>query len=453
MNGQTARQIANDVTAQRTSAFQVASNALDRADEVNARLNALTVLNSGVLDDARVVDARVASGEKLPLAGVPIVVKDNIWVKGLKITNGSRLFADFHAPEDAICITRLRAAGALIRGIGNCSEFACKGVTNTPLHGTTRHPVKPSLTPGGSSGGPAVAVAADIVPVAIGTDAGGSSRRPPAHVGVVGFKPTQDAVPYGPGFAEPVWEISTICPITRNVSDAALVFSVLSGMQQEDAPTGVCFAYASDMGLGVAVDEEVARICNAAVSALSDIGQIRTVAPVWGKTGHPAEIMALQFSGLAALYGKDWKSRPDLFDPDISAQIEKGFALTGTDVAMAHQASHAMRVNLRSFFADYDFLITPTTPCVAWPATQLGPAIIGGKAASPRDHAVFTPQANHAGVPAITIPCGFTRQNLPVGLQIIGSANSDSALLAISRQVETTLQKAGLTQVDAKAIA
>ena len=139
----------------------------------------------------------------MPLAGVPIIVKDNIWVEGWRITQGSRLFAEFIAPRDAIAIERLKKAGAVIVGIGATSEFACKGVTTSPLFGPTRHPLDPDLTPGGSSGGPAAAVAAGLVPLAIGTDAGGSSRRPPAHVGVVGFKPSYGAIPYGPGFAEP----------------------------------------------------------------------------------------------------------------------------------------------------------------------------------------------------------------------------------------------------------
>lgn len=452
MSFPSAREIADDVTAQRTSAVHVARNALKRAGEVNPQLNALTVLNSEVLADARAIDERVACGERLPLAGVPIVIKDNIWVKGLKITQGSRLFADFTAPEDAVCVTRLRAAGALVLGVGTCSEFACKGVTNTPLHGITRHPADPELTPGGSSGGPAVAVAAGIVPLAIGTDAGGSSRRPPAHVGVVGFKPSQDAIPYGPGFAEPVCGISTICPIAQDVSDAALAFYVLSGMPAVEAPCGIRCAYAPDMGLGVPVDEDVAGVCDTAVRALSHMVQIKNKAPLWEESSRPDAIMALQFSGLAALYGKDWQSTPELFDPDIGVQIEKGLALTGIDVALAHHAAHAMRVALRGFLSNCDFLITPTTPCVAWPATQLGPATIGGKAASPRDHAVFTPQINHAGLPAITIPCGFTKQNLPVGLQIIGSAGSDSTLLSVARQFETTLRNAGLAQTDAKAL-
>lgn len=430
--------------------MRVAQDSLERANAVNARLNALTVLNPALIDDAGVIDARMESGEHLPLAGVPVIIKDNIWVKGLNITNGSRLFADFIAPKDAICVTRLREAGALVLGIGTCSEFACKGVTNTPLHGINRHPQDTDLTPGGSSGGPAVAVASGIAPVAIGTDAGGSSRRPPAHVGVVGFKPTQDAVAYGPGFAEPVWGISTVCPITQNVADTALVFEVLSGQEQRAAPTNSSFAYAPDMGLGAAVDEDIADVCRAAILALLDIGQIDNAAPAWGEAGHSSGCMALQFSGLAALYGEDWQSNPELFDPDIGVQIEMGLALTGVEVAQAHQAAQAMRVCLRSFLLEYDFLITPTTPCVAWPASQLGPTMIGGKPASQRDHAAFTPQINHAGLPAISIPCGVTKQNLPVGLQIITSAHADSTLLAVAQQFETILQDAGLTLARAK---
>lgn len=449
----TAREIAADVTAQKASAVEIATAALQRARFVNARLNALTMTNPTALADARKIDARVANGEDLPLAGVPIVIKDNIWVKDLNITNGSRLFADFKAPDDAICVARLRDAGALILGIGTCSEFACKGVTNTPLHGITRHPADPELTPGGSSGGPAVAVATGIAPIAIGTDAGGSSRRPPAHVGVVGFKPSQDAIPYGPGFAEPVWGISTICPIAQDIADAALVFRVLSGAQIVDVPCAARFAYAPSMGLDTAVDQDVALACDSAVLALSHATQIKNAAPDWDEMSQPARTIALQFSGLAALYGEDWQTRPELFDPDIGAQIDIAQTMTGVEVAHAHQASQAMRKTLESFLSRYDFLITPTTPCAAWPVTQLGPTRIGGKAAAPRDHAAFTPQANHAGLPAISIPCGFTKQHLPVGLQIIGSPGSDASLLAVAQVFEATLRRAGLTQVTQEATA
>lgn len=447
----TARAIAVDVQSQTISATCIAKDALDRAEARNPSLNALTCLNPDLLADAAAVDARIAARELLPLAGVPVVIKDNIWVRGMKITNGSRLFADFIAPEDATAVTQLRDAGAVILGIGACSEFACKGVTNTPLHGITRHPDDPDLTPGGSSGGPAVAVAADIVPIAIGTDAGGSSRRPPAHVGIVGFKPGQDVIAYGPGFSEPVWGISALCPIAANIYDVALVFSVLSGLQPVPPPANARFAYAPDMGLGAAIDHDVAQACNAAVKVLSQDAQISHDAPVWDAKNHPSATMPLQFAGLAALYGAAWQAAPLTFDPDIGAQIKTGLELKGTDVAHALQASQSIRTTMRIFLGRYDFLITPTTPCAAWPSSQLGPREIGGEPASPRDHAAFTPQANHAGLPAISIPCGFTQHNLPVGLQIIGHAGADMALLAVAQKFEAALQKAGLTKIHTKA--
>jgi len=190
-----AREIAADVAAGRTTAVETAKAALGRIEAAKA-LNAVVTVNSArTLADAAAVDARLRAGETMPLAGVPIVVKDNIWVGGWRVTQGSRLFANFIAPQDAIAIERLRSAGAVIVGIGATSEFACKGVTTSQLYGPTRHPLDPALTPGGSSGGPAVAVAAGLVPLAIGTDAGGSSRRPPAHVGVAGFKPSYGAIP------------------------------------------------------------------------------------------------------------------------------------------------------------------------------------------------------------------------------------------------------------------
>jgi aspartyl-tRNA(Asn)/glutamyl-tRNA(Gln) amidotransferase subunit A len=182
-----ARQIASLVNAAETSATEIAREALDRI-EAASDLNAVVTIDPvRTLREAAEVDRRARSGEAMLLAGVPVVIKDNIWVGGWRVTQGSRLFADFVAPRDAIAVERLRTAGAIVVGIGATSEFACKGVTTSPLFGPTRHPLNTDLTPGGSSGGPATAVAAGLVPLAIGTDAGGSSRRPPAHVGVVGF--------------------------------------------------------------------------------------------------------------------------------------------------------------------------------------------------------------------------------------------------------------------------
>ena len=174
------------------------------------------------------------AGKRLPLAGVPVVVKDVIWVGDQRVTQGSLLFKDFVAPRDALAVERLRAAGALVIGMANSSEFACKGLTTNKVYGLTRHPMDPALTPGGSSGGCAVAVAARMAPLALGTDGGGSSRRPPAHVGVVGFKPSFGAIPDPFGFPHAFIGLQCMAPIARSVGDAALMFEAMAGPDARD---------------------------------------------------------------------------------------------------------------------------------------------------------------------------------------------------------------------------
>jgi aspartyl-tRNA(Asn)/glutamyl-tRNA(Gln) amidotransferase subunit A len=416
-------------------------------------LNAVVTIDpTKTLADADAVDRRVAAGENMPLAGVPIVVKDNIWVGGWRMTQGSRLFADFIAPRDAIAVERLRKAGAVIVGIAATSEFACKGVTTSRLFGPTRHPLDPSLTPGGSSGGPATAVAAGLVPLAIGTDAGGSSRRPPAHVGVVGFKPSYGAIPYGPGFAEPFFGLSVIAPIAGNVADVALAFESMAGLDPRDPdsaaiatedgePRDLRIAYSPRLGFDAAVDKAVADGLESAVERLSaaDLRIVRRD-PTWPLAATEEAIMPLQHAGLAALYGDAFRRDPTLFDPDIARQIERGLAASGADVAAALVASAAIANAFAAFLCDFDLLLTPTVPCVSWPLVQLGPKMIGGKAASPRGHAVFTPFVNHARLPAISIPGGTDQSGLPFGLQIISGRGRDRRLLKAARRIEGALQ-------------
>src|SRR5437899_11108008 len=275
-----AREIAAGVTAGQTTAVETAKAALARIEAAKALNAVVTTDPARTLADAAAVDARLRAGETMLLAGVPIVVKDNIWVGGWRVTQGSRLFADFIAPQDAIAISRIRKAGAVVVGIGATSEFACKGVTTSPLFGPTRHPLNPNLTPGGSSGGPATAVAAGLVPLAIGNDAGGSSRRPPAHVGVAGFKPSYGAIPYGPGFAEPFFGLSVIAPIAADVADIALAFDAMAGVdsrdpdsasiaQRADDLASLRIAFSPRLGLDVAVDDVVVDGIASAVARLS----------------------------------------------------------------------------------------------------------------------------------------------------------------------------------------
>jgi aspartyl-tRNA(Asn)/glutamyl-tRNA(Gln) amidotransferase subunit A len=436
------------VSAGRASAVENVRTALDRIATAKALNAVVTVDAERTLAEAATIDRRVQLGDNMPLAGVPVVVKDNIWVEGWRVTQGSRLFAGFIAPRDAIAVERLQRAGAVVVGMGATSEFACKGVTTSLLFGPTRHPLNPELTPGGSSGGPATAVAADLVPLAIGTDAGGSSRRPPAHVGVVGFKPSYGAIPYGPGFAEPFFGISVIAPIARNVADTALAFEAMAGFDPRDPDSAriesdhvdasdLRIAFSPTLALDTPIDAVIAERLEVIVEHLGGIGlQIVRRDPVWPPGATEEALMPPQHAGLAAIYGADFHKNPGQFDPDVAKQIERGLSWRGVEVAAALGAGSAISAAFAAFFCEFDLLLAPTVPCVAWPLVQLGPKIIGGKEASPRAHAAFTPFVNHARLPAISIPCGRDASGLPFGIQIIARRGQDRLLLRAAKRIE-----------------
>jgi aspartyl-tRNA(Asn)/glutamyl-tRNA(Gln) amidotransferase subunit A len=451
---QSASDIATAVSQRRVTAAELIDAAIKRIEETNPAINAIVRFDAPwAREQARDVDRRVRAGEHLALAGVPLVVKDNIWIAGRNISQGSRLFADFVGPQDAIAVARAKAAGAVIVGIGNCPEFACKGQTNSPLHGAARNPLDPSLTPGGSSGGNAAAIAAGLVPIGLGTDGGGSGRRPPAHTGTVGFKPSFGAIPYGPGFAEPFWNIAVIAPMARTVADTKLLFEVVAGQDPCDPDSIVLspdrpvrparalrLAYAPRLGFDVPVDDDVAAAIERGIDALSACGwQLTRAAPDWPKGLSEADLMPFQMAGLAALHGAAFEKAPELFDPDVGRQIEQGLRMTGAQVGRALETGHIIRRTLAQFFTMHDILLCPTAPCVAWSIDRLGPSEIGGVEVGPRGHAVFTPFFNHGLAPAISIPCGFGRSRLPVGLQLSARRGTDNQLLAVAAEAELAL--------------
>lgn len=449
----TATDIARRVAAGRLDPAEVAGAFQARIAARNGDLNAVFETREDLVAvDVDALRSRLAQGERPLLAGVPVVVKDVLWSRGRRVTQGSRLFADFVAPEDAIAVERLRRAGAIVIGMGNTSEFACKGLTTNKVYGLTRHPLDTSLTAGGSSGGCAVAVADGMAPLALGTDGGGSSRRPPAHAGVVGFKPSYGAIADAVGFPHAFQGIQVVAPITRTVADAELMFRATAGEDARDPDTlgfvlhptravhTLRIGWSPRLGLDTPVDDDVAEGCERAVSRLQAAGfSIERADPVWPQGADEAALMPLQHVGLANLYGDAWRRDPEQFDPDIARQIERGMGWTGADVARAREASRQIALALARYFATYDLLLCPTTPCVAWPADRLGPARIGGVDVEPRAHAVFTPFFNHALAPALSLPCGTGRDNLPVGLQFAGPRGSDLTVLAAARHAEHVL--------------
>ena len=446
-----AAEVAARVNARNTGAQEVARSVLKRLDAVNPQLNAVIQQDADwTLSLAREVDRRVAAGEHLPLAGVPLTVKDNIWVQGRRIAQGSLVFKDFTAPTHAWAVQRLLDQGAVIVGITNCSEFACKGVSNNRVYGITRSPWDPRLTPGGSSGGAVSATAAGIGALALATDAGGSTRRPAAHTGLVGMKPTFGLIPCGPGFDEPNFGLSVMGQIGRNVADVALMWQQLLGHSHGDwgsqkpasthadlhspPPRSLRIAWSADLGCGFAIDSDVLARLEALVRQLQADGYtIEQAAPLWPDGVREYPLLKLQQAGLAALHGK---ARDEgLLDPDIAAQIDLGRQHSAEDIARLLILREHIYAAYAAFFDRYDLLLCPTTPTVSWPVEQLGPAEIGGVPAGPRGHAVFTPLFNYAQAPACSVPAGMVR-GLPVGMQIVGRRYGDAGVLEMAAHLE-----------------
>jgi aspartyl-tRNA(Asn)/glutamyl-tRNA(Gln) amidotransferase subunit A len=448
--GLPARDIAAGVQRGAFSAREICDAALQRIERLNPRLNAVIGFDPGIArSEAAAIDKRIAAGEALPLAGVPFTVKDNVWVGGRRITQGSKLFADFIAPRDAWSVARMRALGAVVVGITNCSEFACKGVTNNPLHGITRNPWDTRLTPGGSSGGAASATAAGFAPLALGTDAGGSTRRPAAHCGLVGMKPSAGIVPHPWGFAEPNFGLSVMGQLARTVADAALMLECLAGYDARDlyamryvaaatrepAKT-LRIAWSAQLGCNFAIDADVRAALESVVRTLASSGSaIEDADPQWPAGTAEYPLLALQQAGLAALYGKELDQRRADFDPDLVGQIEAGLHLPAAECARALLRREAIAFALATFFESHDLLLCPTAPVTAWPVEQLGPPVIGSLPAGPRGHAAFTPLFNYCGVPACSVPVALVR-GLPVGLQIVAPRFEDTRVLQYAAHVE-----------------
>lgn len=415
----------------------------------NGALNAIVDFDpEAAILQLEALERRLASGETPLLSGVPIAVKDHIEVEGWRVTEGSRLFASRTAGADEPVIRRLRAAGAILVGRTNMSEFGCKGNTTNLLYGATRHPLDPSLTPGGSSGGAAAAVAGGLVPLALASDGGGSVRRPAAHVGAVGFKPSAGAVADPRAFTH----TGTFGGIAGTVADARLLFRAIAGPDPRDPlslalpetkerPDRLRAAWSPRLGLDAPVDADVSAALERAVDTLRRAGlRIDRADPAWPPGASEEALMPLQHAALAAEFGVIWRNEPDLFDPDIGMQIERGLALSGASVASAQAMSLSIARAAAALFAGgFDLVLSPTTPCTAWPVERLGPERIGGVSVGPRAHAVFTPFFNHAFCPAISLPAGAGRDGLPVGLQIAGPRFTDFRVLAFAERAEAIL--------------
>ncbi len=416
---------------------------LDRLAQVNPRINAVIAIDEGGAGEAAAAStARWRDGAALgPMDGVPITVKDNLFVGGLPAGWGSRLFAGHVASRDDIPVARLRAAGAVIIGKTNTPELALAGYTDNAVHGATGNPWAPDLSPGGSSGGAVAAVAAGIGPLAIATDAGGSLRRPAALAGVTTLRPGLGRVPRRYGFPPLAQDFQTIGPIARCVADLQTAFNLIADPVLPTAPWPPRLRLRAVARVAdEPVDPEVRAAFGAALNALDALGHnIEPVAAPWD-----ADEVGLLFGTLASVgvarVVADHRGWEGLVTPSIRAQAEAGLALPAADYLRAMDRIAVLRAELQDWIGECHAVLTPASAIMPWPKAAPGPQTVDGRKAGPRAGAIFSTVLNLAGLPGAVVPCGYgAASGLPVGMQIMGALGSEARLLDLAAQIEAVL--------------
>ncbi|MCK1387570.1 amidase [Bradyrhizobium sp. 21] len=418
---------------------------LARIRDVNPLLNAIITLDeAGAIRAADASARRWKDGRPLSrLDGVPVTIKDNILVAGLPATWGSRLYENFVPDEDELPVRRLREAGAVILGKTNVPEFSVHGFTGNALFGTTGNPWDPALTPGGSSGGAVASVASGMGTLALCTDGGGSIRRPAAHAGLFGLKPSRDTVRRGKGFPAILHDFEVIGPIARCVGDIILGMEVIAGpnwprlVGQSVAPRPR-IAYAPSFG-GAPVDPFIRDTLDRTVAGMRSLGiDVELISPFDLAEPLPGIWPVISQTGIAWLLAqhRDWENR---VAPAIAEMAAAGQKYGAKDYLNALDTIASIRRDFESLFERHDFLVTPSAAAMPWPAAESHPTMIDGQPVGPRGHAVFTAIANALGLPAISLPCVVEAGVLPVGLQMIAGPNRDWPLLAFAREYEGRL--------------
>jgi aspartyl-tRNA(Asn)/glutamyl-tRNA(Gln) amidotransferase subunit A len=440
------------IRRKKVSPVEAVDAVLDRIERVNPQVNAfVTVTAEAARRQARAAERALGRRSVTlgPLHGVPFSVKDLVVTRGVRTTFGTRLFADHVPTEDAPMVERLRGAGAILVGKTNTPTFGWLGATHNLLFGPTRNPWRLDRTPGGSSGGAAAAVAAGLGPVAVGTDGGGSIRIPASFSGIVGHKPSYGRVPTHPPSG--AWSLSHIGPMTRTVADAALVLRITAGPDERDRYSlprdgvdyvraigggvkGLRVAYAEDLGNVEAVDPEVRRTAARAARTFRELGcRLDIVAPRWPS---PAECWHDIFGGGLAARLLPFRERRDDIEPGLYALVEEASAKPPTRYVQAWLERLAWWQGPRALFERYDLLLTPTVACPPFAVGLDHPTEIAGKGVTPYGWIPYTYPFNLTGQPAASVPCGFTRDGLPIGLQIVGRRFDDATVLRAAAAFE-----------------
>jgi aspartyl-tRNA(Asn)/glutamyl-tRNA(Gln) amidotransferase subunit A len=413
------------------AASDLASACYRQIDRLNPILNAfITVIKEN--------EDEFPQAGSLPLMGIPIAVKDLYDTKGIRSTYGSKFFADHVPTEDAFVVQKIKKAGGKIIGKTNTHEIALGVTNNNPHFGPCKNPWDITRTPGGSSGGSAVAVATGMAMAALGTDTGGSIRIPAALCGVVGLKPTYGRVSLR-GILPLSWNLDHAGPITRKVEDAALMLQVMGGYDEKDPVSvktlpGDYSSHLRDgmtarkvaLGVGSFIEEADAEILQAvrkAAEVLKEQGaSIVEVNLDFLKEAALANALVTQADG-AAFHRERLAEHPDWFGADVRQRLQNGAAFTITEYILARRTQAETIRKLETLFESVDTLLLPTTPITA--------PVLDGENALERARVLtrFTAPFNLSGLPALSVPCGFSSENLPIGLQIVSRAWNEAGVL------------------------
>ncbi|MBB6174566.1 aspartyl-tRNA(Asn)/glutamyl-tRNA(Gln) amidotransferase subunit A [Nocardiopsis mwathae] len=432
------------------SPVEVTDAVLGLIERENPALNAFCLVRPDeAREAARASEERWRRGEPQGrLDGVPTSIKDIHLTRGWPTLRGSRTVdPDQDWPEDSPVVARLRESGAVFVGKTTTPELAWKGTTDSPLTGITRNPWDLSVTPGGSSGGSAAAVASGMGPLATGTDGGGSVRIPASFTGTFALKPTYGVVPHYPASA--FGTLAHTGPMTRTVADAALMLDVIGVPDHRDwlaspAPAtpfsaalenpvrGLRIAYSPTLG-HLEVEPEVARVVDDAVTAFAELGaHVEQVDPQLGDCRRDFQI--LWYTGAAKATERLGEQQRTLLDPGLREIIEEGLAYSAQDYLTAMDTRMRMGRIMGRFHAAYDLLLTPTMPITAFEAGREVPP--GSADRRWTSWAGFSYPFNMTQQPAASVPCGLTAAGLPVGLQVVGPRHADGLVLAACRAFE-----------------
>ncbi len=445
--------LARQIRTKEVSPVAVVDAILGRIAALQPTVNAfVTVTADHARDAARGAEAAVMAGEPLgPLHGVPFSVKDLLFTKGVRSTMGSLIFADQVPAEDAVPVRRLREAGAILIGKTTTPEFGHKPLTDSPLFGVTRNPWNLARTAGGSSGGAAAAVASGQAPLALGTDGGGSIRIPAACCGITGLKPTLGHVPHVHQ-ADLFSTTSYIGPMARSVAEVSACFDVIAGFDPRDphsrpeplddpggvAVRGLRVGWLPRVGNQL-VDPEVLAACEAAVRHLEGAGAVVETVDEGFAQLEQVFLVFLQ-AGLAARVGPHMAKFGDRVAPSLRRSIEGGARWSAADWVNAVGDRTAIYRRVHALFQRFDFLVSPTLSRPALPVDHdpFEPISVAGETAG-SIRAAWYPYLwpfNLSGHPAISLPCGWSSDGLPIGLQIVGPWYGDRRVLALAGHLE-----------------